>query len=148
MGTGRIFPCLPCASLWWPGIAGVIVISAMSIKSDGMCALIISTHYYYCHRLHMYSDSTLLVLKRTSLNSDSALLALNCLMDRQNDNQGWDRKYLKKEEDNLARERIDRASRERSDQVGGGCGRVAGPPPTVGTFGISGIKNSCFKGIG
>ena len=34
--------------------------------------------------------------------------------------QGWGRKYLKKEEDNLARERIDRA--------GGGCGRGAGPP--------------------
>ena len=33
--------------------------------------------------------------------------------------QGWDRQYLKKEEDNLARERIDRA--------GGGCGRGAGP---------------------
>ena len=38
--------------------------------------------------------------------------------------QGWDGKYLKKEEDNLARERIDRA--------GGG----SGPPPTLGTFGI------------
>ena len=49
--------------------------------------------------------------------------------------QGWDRKYLKKEEDNSAREWIDRA--------GGGCGRGAGhgsPPPMVGTFGISGIN--------
>ena len=65
---------------------------------------------------------------------------------------------MKKEEDNLARERIDRASRERSDRagvgVGGwlvGCGRVAGRvgkvagSPTVGTFGISGIKNCCFN---
>ena len=34
-------------------------------------------------------------------------------------------KYLKKEEDNLARERIDRASRERSERAGGGCGREA-----------------------
>ena len=52
--------------------------------------------------------------------------------------QGWDKTYLKTEEDNLARERIDRA--------GGGCGRGAGPlPATVGTFGISGIKNSCFN---
>ena len=42
---------------------------------------------------------------------------------------------MKKEEDNLARERIDRA--------GGGCGGGVGP--TVGTFGISGIKNSCFN---
>ena len=49
---------------------------------------------------------------------------------------------MKKEEDNLARERIDRASRERSDRAGGGCGRGAGPPPTVGTFGISGIKTA------
>ena len=48
--------------------------------------------------------------------------------------QAWDRKYLKKEEDNLASKRIDRA--------GGGCGRGAG---TVGTFGIFGIKNSCFN---
>ena len=31
--------------------------------------------------------------------------------------QGWDRKYLKKEEDNLVR--------EQSDRVGGGCGRGA-----------------------
>ena len=29
--------------------------------------------------------------------------------------QGWDRKYLKKEEGNITRERIDRASWERSD---------------------------------
>ena len=33
---------------------------------------------------------------------------------------------LKKDEDNLAKERIDRASRERSDRVGGGCGKGAG----------------------
>ena len=38
--------------------------------------------------------------------------------------QAWDRKYLKNEEDNLARERIDRTSRERSDRVGGGGGGV------------------------
>ena len=57
--------------------------------------------------------------------------------------QAWDRKYLKKEEDNLATEQIDRTLRERSDRAGGGRG--AGPPPKVGTFGISGIKNSCFN---
>ena len=51
--------------------------------------------------------------------------------------QAWERKYLKKEEDNLAREQIDRA--------GGGCGRGAEVPPTVGTLGISGIKNCCFN---
>ena len=46
--------------------------------------------------------------------------------------QGWDRKYLKKEEDNLARERIDRALRERSDQAGGGCVRGGGVAPSHG----------------
>ena len=57
-----------------------------------------------------------------------------------------DRKYLKKEEDNLAREPIDGASRERSDRAGVGVGvGGGGPPRTVGTFGISGIKNSCFN---
>ena len=56
--------------------------------------------------------------------------------------QAWDRKYLKKQEDNLGRERIDRESRDRSDRAGGGCGRGA---PMVGTFGISGIKNNCFN---
>ena len=34
--------------------------------------------------------------------------------------QGWDRKYLQKEEDNLAREQTDQASRECSDQAGVG----------------------------
>ena len=61
--------------------------------------------------------------------------------------QAWDRKYLKKEEDNflIAREQIDRMLRERSDRAGGGCGGGgAGPPPTVGTFGISGIKKQLF----
>ena len=55
--------------------------------------------------------------------------------------QAWDRKYLKKEEDNLARERIDRA--------GGGCGRGAAPPPPSDSrdFGISGIKNNCFNAL-
>ena len=42
--------------------------------------------------------------------------------------QAWDRKYLKKEEDNLATERIDCASRERSDQAGVGE-EGAGPLP-------------------
>ena len=36
---------------------------------------------------------------------------------------------FEKEEDNLVRERINRASRECSDRAGGGCG----------------IKNSCFN---
>ena len=40
--------------------------------------------------------------------------------------QAWDRKYLKNEEDNLARERMDHVSRERSDWVGGGCGGGGG----------------------
>ena len=48
---------------------------------------------------------------------------------------GWDRKYLKKEEDNLARERIDVIGSVATEwEVG-----VGGPFPTVGTFGISGI---------
>ena len=47
---------------------------------------------------------------------------------RRRGRQAWDRKYLKKEEDNLARERIERASRERSDRAGGWVWEGGWPP--------------------
>ena len=80
--------------------------------------------------LHAYM---LLLAKTSRIRLNGNELAFHCHMII----PGMRQEYLKKEEDNLSREQIDRA--------GGGCGRVADPPPTVGTFGISGIKTSCFN---